>query len=33
MDTVRKDLKEKIQRMEKIEKEKRKNENIVLSIT
>ena len=33
MDTVRKDLKEKIQRMEKIEKEKRKNENILLIIT
>lgn len=33
MDTVRKDLKEKIQKMEKIEKEKRKNENILLIIT
>ena len=33
MDTVRKDLKEKIERMEKIEKDKRKNENILLVIT
>lgn len=33
MDTVRKDLKEKIERMEKIEKDKRKNENILLIIT
>ena len=33
MDTVRKDLNEKIQRMEKIEKDKRKNENILLVIT
>ena len=30
MDTVRKDIKEKIERMEQIEKEKRKNENIHL---
>jgi hypothetical protein len=33
MDTVRKDLKEKIERMERIEKDKRKNENILLIIT
>ncbi len=33
MDTVRKDLKEKIEQMEKIEKDKRKNENILLVIT
>lgn len=33
MDTVRKDLKEKIDRMERIEKDKRKNENILLVIT
>jgi hypothetical protein len=32
MDTVRKDLKEKIQKMEKTEKEKRKNENILIII-
>jgi hypothetical protein len=30
MDTVRKDIKEKIERMEQVEKEKRKNENIHL---
>jgi hypothetical protein len=33
MDTVRRDIKEKIQKMEKIEKDKRKNENILLIIT
>ncbi len=33
MDTVRKDLQEKIERMERIEKDKRKNENILLVIT
>jgi hypothetical protein len=30
MNTVRKDIKEKIERMEKLEREKRKNENIHL---
>jgi ribosomal protein L1 len=32
MNTVRKDIKEKIERMEKLEREKRKNENIHLII-